>query len=308
MCIYVHKPSGERKAGERIMPNYLLKKLTDKEKIHKIFYERLTEPLHLNILSIFVALVGTFKQKVEFDLVIRQQNAFCLLKAAEFAKGIGAKSITAIEFGVASGAGLLNICEISKNVTRETGVNFNIFGFDTGQGMPAPHDYRDLPETLIKEGDFLMFDQEKLIKALPDNAKLIIGDIKETVPKFVKTLSEDSPIGFISVDVDYYWPAKECLKVLLGEPEKYLPTTLVYLDDIGFPSSNPWVGELLAVNEFNEENNLRKIYPYPFLRPQRIFKQPRWIEQIFLMHTLDHEFRSAKNKFPQVFMIDNPYL
>ena len=127
---------------------------------------------------------------------------------------------------------------------------------------------------------------------MPDNAKLIIGDIKETV-------SKQSPIAFIAVDVDYYSSTKECLNVLLGEPEKYLPMTLVYLDDIGAPSSNPWVGELLAVNEFNAENAHRKIHPFTFLRMQRIFKQTRWIEQILILHTLDHEWRSAKTELTQ---------
>ena len=49
---------------------------------------------------------------------------------------MGLESITAIEFGVAAGAGLLNICEIAKNLTKETGVKFKIYGFDTGAGMP----------------------------------------------------------------------------------------------------------------------------------------------------------------------------
>lgn len=288
---------------------YLLKKLTRKEKIDRIFYERLTEPIHLNILSIFVALFGSYSQKIEFDLIIRQQNAFGLVKAAQFAKELGIESITAIEFGVAAGAGLLNICEIAKNITKETGVKFKIYGFDTGAGMPPPRDYRDQPE-IFKEGHFPMVDRKKLLQALPENAQLIIGNITETVPEFIKTLSKESPVGFISVDVDYYWSAKECLTVLLGEPEKYLPMTVVYLDDIGVPSANPWVGELLAVNEFNAEHLHRKIHPYTFLRSQRIFKQTRWIEQIFIMHTLDHYWRSAEQGKPEpkAFVLDNPYL
>ena len=56
---------------------------------------KIVRTIDLNIISIFVALFGSFKSKVEFDLVIRQQNAFCLYKAAEFAKWMGLKSITA---------------------------------------------------------------------------------------------------------------------------------------------------------------------------------------------------------------------
>lgn len=265
-----------------------------RRKFKKFFYERFSEPLHLNIISIFVALFGSFKSKIEFDLVLRQQNAFCLLKAAEFAKQMKLKSVTVIEFGVASGAGLINICRLAEKVTKETGVNFKIFGFDTGTGMPPARDYRDMPE-LYKEGSFPMLEQEKLLDLLPDNAKLIIGDIEETVPEFLKTISAQSPIGYIAVDVDYYWPAKSCLNVLLAESNKYLPWTLVYLDDISPISSNPWVGELLAVEEFNRENTYRKIHPYPALRINRIFKNARWIDEIFLMHVLDHKFRSTDN-------------
>jgi hypothetical protein len=115
--------------------------------------------------------------------------------------------------------------------------------------------------------------------------------------------------GFVAVDVDYYWSAKECLNILKGEPSKYLPITLIHLDDIGIPSSNPWVGELLAVNEFNAEHTYRKIHPYTFLRNKRIFKHTRWIDHIFVMHTLDHPRRNVKNeKSIQSQVLSNPYL
>ena len=46
-------------------------------------------------------------------------------------------------------------------------MEYQIFGFDTGLGMPDPIDYRDHPE-LYKAGDFKM-DQENLKKILPEN-------------------------------------------------------------------------------------------------------------------------------------------
>ena len=46
-------------------------------------------------------------------------------------------------------------------------------------------------------------------------------------------LSARSPLGFAVIDVDYYSSAKDCLNVFLAEADKYLPWTLVYLDDIG---------------------------------------------------------------------------
>jgi hypothetical protein len=110
--------------------NFLLHKVP--RRMGRVLYERFPEPLHLNILSIFIALFGNYKAKIAFDLVVRQQYAFSLLKTAELAKAQGLKSVTVIEFGVAAGAGLINICNISKEITKITGVDFRIFGFDSG--------------------------------------------------------------------------------------------------------------------------------------------------------------------------------
>jgi hypothetical protein len=287
---------------------YFLKKLRSREKLRKMFVERLTEPVHLNLLSLFVAALGSFETKVAFDLVVRQQNAYSLLQAAINARWIGHRSVTAIEFGVASGAGLLNICEISRAVTDATGVDFRIVGFDRGSGLPPSEDYRDMPY-IFHEGAFPMVDHDRLRKELPDNAELILGDISDTVREFVGGVSEESPIGSVAVDVDYYSSAKACLEVFSDpNPKKYLPMTMVYLDDIGVPGSCPWVGELLAVREFNDAHKLRKIHPEVMLRSRRLFKQAAWIDQIYIMHALDHEWRSVRNEDIGIEVAGNPYL
>ena len=48
------------------------------------------------------------------------------------------KAITGMvcEFGVASGAVLLNLAELAEPVGAETGIEIRIFGFDTGAGLP----------------------------------------------------------------------------------------------------------------------------------------------------------------------------
>jgi len=274
---------------------YMLRKMMQKEKLAKIFYERLTEPFHLNLLSVFVALFGSFEQKVEFDLIVRQQFAFCLNEAAVWARRIGLKSVTAIEFGTGSGMGLLNMCGIAKRVTMSTGVSFEIVGFDLGSGLPQPRDYRDHPE-IFGTGSYPLLNKEKLLTILPDNARLILGDVAVTVPEFAKIISNQSPVGFVSVDVDYYSSARECLRVFEGDADKYLPFTLVYLDDaVDFINYSPWTGELLAVEEFNARNEYRKISPYAGLRGRRIFKRVNWIDKVFIMHALDHQWRSIKN-------------
>jgi len=285
--------------------NFLLHKVP--KRLGRVLYERFPEPLHLNILSIFVALFGNYKMRIACDLVVRQQYAFSLLKTAELALAQGLRSVTVIEFGVAAGAGLVNICEISRNITKLTGVDFEIFGFDSGKGMPPPRDHRDHPE-VFSEGSFPLIDRSALIRALPQNAKLILGDIEETLPSFIAHLSASSPVGFVVIDVDYYSSAKACLNVFIGAPDHYLPWTLVYLDDTGFESANPWAGELLAVREFNDENEMRKIHLFTGLRHKRLFKHTSWFDQVYLLHVLDHARRNVSGAPREIRVLTNTYL
>lgn len=288
------------------MSRFVLSKLTQPHIIKRIFLERLTEPLHLNLLSLAVLIAGTTRAKIAFDLIPRHHLAYSLLHAADQATRLGVTRVTAVEFGVAAGAGLLNMCEIAARVTRVTGVEFSIVGFDGGTGMPAPRDYRDHPE-YYAEGDFPC-DTAALARRLPPNARLCVGDVSETVPAFVETLSSTAPLGFAAIDVDYYWSTRECLPIFLGPPTCYLPITPVYLDDVEEEGVNPWCGELLAVNEFNAEQPLRKITPLNFLRQRRIFRNAKWIDHMFALHVFDHPVRSSARTSERPVRLDNPYL
>jgi len=190
---------------------------------------------------------------------------------------------------VASGAGLLNICHIADLVEKATGVRIKVAGFDTATGMPKAVDYRDLPE-LWQQGDFKM-DESALRRKLPPRASLHVGPLVETIPAFMTSLAADAPIGFISLDVDYYSSSVEALKIFEFDPGQYLPMVCTYLDDIIVESISDWSGELLAINEFNESHPLRKIAPFPFLREKRIFQRARWIGQIYFCHIHDHPLR-----------------
>src|SRR4051812_41346524 len=50
----------------------LKNKLGQRQKWRRILQERLTEPVHLNLLSLFVLLFGSYRAKIAWDLVIRQ--------------------------------------------------------------------------------------------------------------------------------------------------------------------------------------------------------------------------------------------
>jgi hypothetical protein len=283
-----------------------LKKLRNQYIWKRIFYERLTEPLHLNLMALPVALFGGFRSRVAFDLVIRQQHAYAILTCADLARELGLREVTLIEFGVAAGAGILNICGIARRVTRETGVNFRIFGFDTSKGMPPPLSFRDHPE-IYQQGDFPM-DHEALKQALPSNATLVIGELKDTVGPFLQSIPITAPIGFVSIDVDYYSSTRDALRVLEGAPGQYLPRTQMYLDDLEHPSHNSWCGERGAVLEFNERHPMRKIEPHAFLRSYRIFRNARWIDHMFTLHVLDHPSRMTLVLERQPTVLTNPYL
>ena len=71
-----------------MMSKFLLRRLREPGTLRRIFLERLTEPIHLNLLSAF-ALFGSLRTKVDFDLIVRQHTAYGLLKAADNAKELG---------------------------------------------------------------------------------------------------------------------------------------------------------------------------------------------------------------------------
>ncbi|PWT82440.1 MAG: hypothetical protein C5B58_08280 [Acidobacteria bacterium] len=274
----------------------------------RVILERFTEPMHLNAISLLVKLFGSFRAKVTFDLTPRRAYAYGVLEAAERARALGLKCITVAEFGVASGGGLLAMCQLARQAKKETGVDFQIVGFDTGTGLPPPADYRDHPD-LFQHGDYSMPDQGRLRKSLPPNAHLALGQIADTAAEFTEELDPTSPLAFIAVDVDYYSSAKDVLNVMEHkDPRKYLPLSLVYFDDIQDPRCNSWCGELLAISEFNGTHPMRKIERHRFLRTRRIIKSAAWIDQMYNFHVLDHPFRRSSNKSRGNIQVANPYL
>jgi hypothetical protein len=264
--------------------------------------ERIAEPVHLNIASAFVAAFGSFRAKVTFDLVRRRPLAFGLLQAADWARECSVSKITAIELGVANGAGIVNMCSLAAKITQVTGVSFDIVGFDTGTGMPPPKDFRDHPE-FYGTGDFPMENRDVLQKRLPANAKIVIGDVSETIKPFLK---DCTTIGFVSVDVDYYHSTVEALKLLDAAPEKYLPWVVMYFDDVEYDRHNPFCGELAAIEDFNIGHADRKIAKFNFLRQRRIFQRASWIDHMYIAHIFGHNFRSGKRR--QQAVLDNPFL
>jgi hypothetical protein len=256
-----------------------------------------------------VADSGTFRQRVQFDLVDRPQHAFGLLAAADVASFAGVREIVAVEFGVAEGAGLRNLAEVAATVTAETGVSVDVVGFDSGRGLPAPLDHRDHPEIWV-EGDFAVSDPAGLQGTLPPGVDLVLGPIATTIPKFVRTLSK--PIGFVSFDVDLYSSTRDALAVFEIDCEKMLPLVVSYFDDviggirrIGSLFRTRAAGQLLAIEEFNADGSLRHLDPIWVLRHRRPLDREAWIERTYALHVLDHPVRRGKRGRSAMSMLDH---
>lgn len=243
----------------------------------------------------WVAKTGDFRTKERYGLIDRPNYAYGMLRAADSAKYFGHKSVTVIEFGVASGAGLLNMTKLAAVIGAETGINFRVVGFDTGSGLPTVTGYKDHPE-IWNPGDFAMEDRTGLLKKLDGRADVIWGDIAETIAPFTEKLKPESPIGFISIDVDIYSGSTSALKVLDGPAENYLPAISIYLDDVGFFFANQWAGELAAVNEFNVANELRKIDIDRSISHRRWPTFSAWHPHMHVCHMLDHPARQKPVK------------
>ena len=75
----------------------------------------------------------------------RPQYIWGVLQGAALGKVLGIERISVIEFGIAGGAGLIAMERAAELAEEMVGIEINVYGFDTGVGMPKPADYRDVP-------------------------------------------------------------------------------------------------------------------------------------------------------------------
>lgn len=228
-----------------------------------------------------------YSAKLEFDVVDRPHYGHCLLQAALLARKLGYSRVAAVEFGVASGAGLVALERHAEYVKSETGVDVALYGFDTGTGMPPPLDYRDMPY-LWQAGYFTM-DAKKLRDKLRF-AKLVLGPVGKTVPKFCAE-ENPPPIGFIAFDLDYYSSTVQAFRIFESEERYFLPRVSCYFDDMVGDidwAYNEFTGELLAIKEFNASHDGIKIAPVQGLRFYGNRHPQVWHEQIFVAHLFRH--------------------
>lgn len=189
-----------------------------------------------------------FALGLELGSLPYHRYAYGMLESAKLAAALGLREMSAIEFGVAGGNGLVAMESFAREIHRMTGVKILCHGFDRGAGLPRPVDYRDQPYYWV-EGSYVC--NESKLKARLNGTRIYWGEIAETVGEF-----SGPPVGFVSIDVDLYSSARDALRIF--DVADHLPRVFCWLDDTfhRFRSDmcfySDRTGERLAVREFNE--------------------------------------------------------
>ncbi|MFP3942805.1 MAG: hypothetical protein ACLFWF_02875 [Alphaproteobacteria bacterium] len=231
--------------------------------------------------------VGSFRARLAYDVFERPHYAYCLFHAARLAHALGHDRISAMEFGVAGGRGLMALEDLALRVQKEVPVEIEIYGFDTGEGLPEPVDYRDLP--YIWKAGFYRMDQEALRSKLK-LSKLVLGDVRDTVPNFFETYNA-APLGAAFFDLDFWSSTVEAFRILEAPHERLLPRVFCYCDDVISVEYggilNEHVGQLAAIRDYNRKHEMRKLAQIAGMSRTR--KIPAaWNDQIYVHHTFEH--------------------
>jgi hypothetical protein len=118
--------------------------------------------------------VGSIPTRVDYGIWRRPHYAYGLYRAALLAAQYEAPGVTAIEFGVAGGNGLLTMAEHAAEIADHLHIKIDVVGFDSGAGMPASRDPRDLPYAW-RSGSFAM--DEQALRAALGSTRLLLGPV-----------------------------------------------------------------------------------------------------------------------------------
>jgi hypothetical protein len=188
---------------------------------------------------------------VKRGVIPRPHYALGILMAAHQAYKLGYEKISIIEFGCFNLDGLIDMEQHVKDIKEFINIEFDIFGFDYGKGLPKMkfHEADRMQEWDI--GDY-RFENKENLNSLK-NAKIIWGNVNKTVKKFIKeTDLTKAPIGFISNDLDYYTSTYKSFDLLKTKPSNFIARPILYFDD--FFRSSKYEGEYLAIEMFNKKN------------------------------------------------------
>jgi len=230
-----------------------------------------------------------FVDLIKYGIIPRPHYALGLVMAAHQAKELGYDKISVIEFGCWECDGLIDLENYIEDIKKFINIDFNVYGFDLGDGHPKNnHEDPRNRSYELSVGDY-PFTKKKNLKKLK-YTKLILGDVKDTVPNFLETNNFlSAPLGFIAFDLGYYTSTKNALEVLKNESKYYIPRPILYCDNNYFVLSNE--GDKLAFDEFNNENK-KVISPIGELAEQMSLSWKKWIflgKRMYQLSDLAHE-------------------
>jgi hypothetical protein len=229
---------------------------------------------------------ASFTTLLRYDALPRPHYGYGVYQAALQARALGLPAISAIEFGVAGGQGLIELERVGDLVRQETGVEVKVYGFGLAKGMPVPVDHRDM-SYVWAPGLFRM--PLKRIRSQLKRGELVLGDVRNTVPTFREKFSPP-PIGFVAFDLDYHSSTMAAFGLFDGPTDSFLPRVFCYFDDIIGDDAElhgPFAGELAAIEDFNRDHASRKISQIFGLRHKRLVAS-WWNDVMFVMHAFDH--------------------
>ena len=229
-----------------------------------------------------------FFDLIKYGVLPRPNYALGILMAAHQAKELNYKKISIIELGCWNFEGLIDIENYINDIKKFIDIDFSVYGFELGSGhIKEETDPRNRLYEL-SGGDYA-FKKDENIKKLKFS-KLILGDVKETVPKFLEEKHLDNaPLGFVIFDLGFYTSAKDALNLLKSKSKRYLPRTIIYSDNNYFVLENE--ADKLAFAEFNNEGG-KTISPIGELAEQLSISWNKWIflgKRMFILSDLKHE-------------------
>ena len=128
-------------------------------------------------------------------------------------------------------------------------------------------------------------------------SKLVIGEISQTIQSFFDKYNP-APIACVLFDTDYYSSTISAFRIFDTVAENYIPRVFCYFDDVvgnelGLYSE--YVGELLAINEFNGKNSDKKITKIRYRSNLTRFTE--WYENIYIFHDFRHPAYNQFSKY-----------
>ena len=229
--------------------------------------------------------IGSYAFRLSIGAVTRPNYAFLIYHAARLAAQLGQPRVSILEFGVAGGVGLIALEHHAEQVEKLFPVKIDIYGFDTGEGIPVPVDYRDFMY-MLKPGFYKM--DIPALRARLKRAELVLGDVSGTVAGFIKKYNP-APIGAVAHDMDLYSSTVTGLKLFDADPIHFLPRVLCYFDEATGHEEElfgDYTGERLAIHDFNESHSMVKLSPVYWLRA--VPAAPEWHHCVWSAHFFDH--------------------